>query len=149
MIAGLSAFAQEADSTVQHKNKDMKWKELTDFEHYVIVEKGTERPFTGKYYDFKEKGVYVCKRCGAPLYRSSDKFDAHCGWPSFDAAAHEGVVEERTDNSLGMQRTEILCAKCGGHLGHVFPDGPTETGLRYCVNSLSVKLDLDKEKGEE
>lgn len=127
---------------------DNYWREkLTEEEFHVLRHAGTERPFTGEYWDCFEDGIYRCRGCGEELFASESKFDAGCGWPSFDAAAREGVVEERSDNSLGMQRIEIVCAKCGGHLGHVFPDGPTETGLRYCVNSLSVKL--DKEKGEE
>lgn len=121
---------------------DNYWRDrLTPEEFHVCREAGTERPFSGEYWDTFEDGVYRCRCCGEVLFESDAKFDAGCGWPSFDTVAREGAVEERPDDSLGMRRTEILCAKCGGHLGHVFPDGPTETGLRYCVNSLSVKLD--------
>jgi peptide-methionine (R)-S-oxide reductase len=91
-----------------------------------------------------QKGVYSCGGCGAPLFESSSKFDGHCGWPSFDREIEEGKILERKDLSHGMVRTEILCAQCGGHLGHVFDDGPTETGLRYCVNSLSINFEEKK-----
>ncbi|MFI2810383.1 MULTISPECIES: peptide-methionine (R)-S-oxide reductase MsrB [Microbulbifer] len=124
---------------------DNYWRErLTDEEFHVCRKAGTERPFSGEYWDCFEDGTYRCRCCGEVLFHSESKFDAGCGWPSFDAAIRSGAVEERPDNSLGMQRIEILCASCNSHLGHVFPDGPTETGLRYCVNSLSVKLDPDK-----
>lgn len=121
------------------------WKqELTPEQYYVLRQAGTERPFTGKYNMHFEKGVYKCGACGEPLFSSDSKFDSHCGWPSFDKEIEEGKILERIDTSHGMVRTEILCASCGSHLGHVFDDGPTETGLRYCVNSLS----LDFEEGE-
>lgn len=121
------------------------WKrELTPEQYYVLRQAGTERPFTGQYNMHFEKGVYKCGACGEPLFSSDSKFDSHCGWPSFDKEIEEGKILERIDTSHGMVRTEILCASCGSHLGHVFDDGPTETGLRYCVNSLS----LDFEEGE-
>ncbi|WP_299591636.1 peptide-methionine (R)-S-oxide reductase MsrB [uncultured Microbulbifer sp.] len=124
---------------------DNYWRErLTEEEYRVCREAGTERPFTGEYWDTFEDGKYRCRCCGEALFNAESKFDAGCGWPSFDAAAQQGVVEERVDSSLGMQRTEIVCANCGCHLGHVFPDGPTDTGLRYCVNSLSVKHDPEE-----
>nr|WP_010132752.1 peptide-methionine (R)-S-oxide reductase MsrB [Microbulbifer agarilyticus] len=129
---------------------DNYWRErLTPEEFRVCREAGTERPFTGEYWDTFEDGKYLCRCCQEVLFHSSSKFDAGCGWPSFDAEASAGVVEERADHSLGMRRVEILCANCGSHLGHVFPDGPTETGLRYCVNSLSVKLDPDTESQDD
>ena len=114
---------------------------LSADEYTVLREKGTERAFSGEYWNVFEDGMYHCRGCGEALFESTSKFDAGCGWPSFDRAASAGVVTEDRDMSHGMVRTEILCEKCGGHLGHVFPDGPTDTGLRYCVNSLSVKLE--------
>jgi peptide-methionine (R)-S-oxide reductase len=114
------------------------WKKQLDPERYKILrQKGTEYPHTGKYNLLFDKGTYCCGGCGETLFRSESKFDGHCGWPSFDEAIPE-KVSYITDVTLGMKRTEILCANCGGHLGHVFEDGPTKTGQRYCVNSLSV-----------
>lgn len=121
--------------------EDLKRK-LSPEEYKVLVERGTEAPFSGKYLKEKSDGTYVCKVCGNPLFKSDTKFDSGTGWPSFDSAI-EGAVKTAIDNSLGMERTEILCAKCGSHLGHVFDDGPKETtGKRYCINS--VCLDLKK-----
>ena len=116
------------------------WKADLGLERYRILrQKGTEMPHSGKYNLNFEKGTYCCGACGEPLFESDSKFNAHCGWPSFDESI-AGKVEYITDKTLGMMRTEILCATCGSHLGHVFNDGPTETGQRYCVNSLSVDL---------
>ena len=106
---------------------------LSADEYTVLREKGTERAFSGEYWNVFEDGMYHCRGCGEALFESTSKFDAGCGWPSFDRAASAGVVTEDRDMSHGMVRTEILCEKCGGHLGHVFPDGPTDTGLRYSV----------------
>ena len=114
------------------------WKTELGLEKYKILrQKGTEFPHTGQYNLHFEKGIYCCAGCGEPLFESSTKFNAHCGWPSFDQSI-PGKVEYIKDTSHGMIRTEILCSSCGGHLGHVFDDGPTETGIRYCVNSLSI-----------
>lgn len=116
----------------------MAYNELTPEERYVIERKGTERPFTGEYDDFYEEGTYLCRRCDALLYRSADKFDAHCGWPAFDKEV-EGAVRREPDPD-GF-RTEITCAACGGHLGHVFTgEGFTPTNARHCVNSLSMRF---------
>ena len=124
---------------------DEEWKEqLTPNQYIVLRQAGTERPFTGEYNMHFENGVYTCAGCGEELFDSSSKFDSHCGWPSFDQEIKSGKILEVRDESHGMIRTEILCGNCGGHLGHVFDDGPTETGIRYCVNSLS--LDFKKEK---
>lgn len=114
------------------------WLEELGPERYAILRrKGTERPFTGKYNLLFDKGTYTCGACHTPLFESSSKFESGCGWPSFDESI-EGSVEYIRDTSFGMIRTEIVCANCGSHLGHVFDDGPTPTGQRYCVNSLSV-----------
>lgn len=121
---------------------DAEWRaRLTPEQYRVLRLKGTERAFTGRYWDHQARGTYVCAGCKAPLFASSAKFDSGCGWPSFDAPMTEGVVAEETDLSHGMRRTEILCARCRGHLGHVFDDGPTDTGLRYCINSASLDFD--------
>lgn len=121
------------------------WREKLDPEQYrVLREKGTERPFTGKDWNTKDEGVYKCAGCGTELFTSDTKFDAGCGWPSFFKPENTQTIEEKADYSHRMIRTEVLCANCGGHLGHVFDDGPAPTGLRYCINSAS--LDFEKEE---
>lgn len=129
------------------KKSEEEWKKQLDTETYqVLRKKATERPFTGKLLHNKEKGVYVCAGCGTPLFSSDTKFESGTGWPSFWSAEKENV-EEKSDRSLFMKRVEILCKQCGGHLGHVFEDGPEPTGLRYCVNSLSLNFKKTDEKG--
>jgi peptide-methionine (R)-S-oxide reductase len=128
-----------------NKSED-EWRiELDPESYHVLREKGTERAFTGRYYKNKEAGTYVCKGCGTPLFTSDTKYDSGSGWPSFYDAIDKGVIETKTDYSHGMIRTEIMCARCGGHLGHLFDDGPNPTGQRYCVNSLSLDF---KKKAE-
>ena len=120
---------------------DEEWrKELTAEEFLVTRQAGTERPFSGIYWNESREGVYVCKCCDLPLFSSGTKFDAGCGWPSFYEALSDEAVVKREDLSLGMRRIEVLCARCDAHLGHVFPDGPPPTGLRYCMNSVSLSL---------
>ena len=117
------------------------WREkLTPEEYYVCRDKGTERAFSGEYWDCKVEGSYLCRCCEKILFLSEHKYDSGCGWPSFYRAIDSEVLEETSDNSLGMVRTEVTCKGCGSHLGHVFEDGPEPTGLRYCINSLSITL---------
>lgn len=120
-------------------------KNLTKEQYYVLRQKGTEKPFTGEYWNNHDEGMYYCSGCGAPLFDSNTKFDSGSGWPSFYAPIKEEAISEKKDSSFGMKRTEILCSKCRGHLGHVFKDGPNPSGLRYCVNSISLKF-APKEK---
>jgi len=124
------------------KLTEEEWKnKLSPEEFHILREKGTERPFTGKYVNNKKKGKYKCAACGNELFDSESKFESGTGWPSFNKPSKNENVEEHEDQSYGMVRTEVLCSKCGGHLGHVFDDGPKPTGKRYCINSTSLKFE--------
>ena len=148
LINILSDRLKDQGMSIEKQNKnnlsEQEWKEkLTPEEYHILREKGTERPFTGEYDKFYEDGTYKCAGCGTELFSSSSKYDSGCGWPAFYEALPE-KIEESEDNSFGMKRIEITCENCGGHLGHVFNDGPQPSGLRYCVNSIS----LDFESGD-
>jgi peptide-methionine (R)-S-oxide reductase len=131
---------EEAAGTMLTRDQN-EWADLlSPLQYRVMREKGTERAFTGEYYDIKREGIYYCAACGNPLFSSETKYDSGTGWPSFWAPLDEAFVEEVVDRGLGMNRIEVLCARCGSHLGHVFEDGPPPTGLRYCMNSIALNL---------
>src|SRR6201996_8218297 len=143
----MSATPENSSATSKVNLTETEWRSrLTPEQYHVLREKGTERPYTGALTESHETGNYHCAGCGALLFLSGAKFDSGCGWPSFVIPAESKAVAEHEDRTFGMRRTEVTCARCGGHLGHVFPDGPAPTGLRYCINSASLTF---KREGEQ
>ncbi|HLT24938.1 MAG TPA: peptide-methionine (R)-S-oxide reductase MsrB [Ignavibacteria bacterium] len=153
LVSDSSDSGNQTSENMEEKNTNDKvikseeeWKkELTDEEYRVLREKGTERPFTGKYNDFKDEGLFTCNACNNPVFYSTAKFESGCGWPSFFEPVTEGSIVLSEDRSHGMVRTEVTCGKCGSHLGHVFDDGPPPTGKRYCINSVSLEFKPEEE----
>lgn len=142
----MSSTPQQSETTGKVMLSEAEWRErLTQEQYQVLREKGTERPFSGPLTFNHESGSYHCAGCGTLLFMSGSKFDSGCGWPSFMIPADSKAIEEHEDMSFGMRRIEVTCAHCGGHLGHVFPDGPRPTGLRYCINSASLTFIHEKE----
>ena len=142
----MSKTPTQPDSSAKITHSEGEWRKMLTHEQYrVLREKGTERPFTGALTENHETGNYHCAGCGALLFLSGAKFDSDCGWPSFVIPADSRAIDEHEDNSYGMRRVEVTCARCGGHLGHVFPDGPRPTGLRYCINSASLTFTHEKD----
>lgn len=140
---------EEEEEEEEETDNEQEWKrKLTPLQYDVLRRKGTERPFTGRYYRFDEDGTYSCAACGNPIFMSQDKFDSGCGWPSFDKAI-PGHVKFTPDFSHGMERIEVTCARCGSHLGHVFEDGPTETGDRFCINSAAMDFTPEKDTAKD
>lgn len=142
-LAGLSSIAQQGSTPEKNKafklRSNAEWASvLTPDQYHILRERGTERAFTGKYWDNHEKGIYYCAGCKQELFRSETKYESGCGWPSFFEPADQRAIQKRVDTSYRMVRDEILCSQCGGHLGHVFNDGPKPTGLRYCINSEAL-----------
>ncbi len=151
--SAIEVYSAEQDAVVsveRDERLDEEWRQaLSDEEYHVLRKKGTERAFTGRYWDNKEPGLYRCAGCGTDLFRSESKFDSGTGWPSFyETISHENVETEE-DRSLFMRRTEVVCKRCKGHLGHVFPDGPQPTGQRYCMNGTALRFAADSASADE
>ncbi len=144
LLLTVNCHSQNTKKTMKKKDEAYWKSKLTPEQYFILREKGTERPNTGKFLHHKEKGVYKCAGCGNELFTDGMKFDSHCGWPSFDQEIKGGKIKKSIDLSHGMRRVEITCANCGGHLGHLFDDGITETGMRYCVNSLSLSFEKEQ-----